>query len=242
MWLSATEGGARDDHSMMRFLFFVFVLTGAMQAAGEPGRRGLDAARHHLGVAGLPEWQEFEASPPHGRQLDVSFSAQANAQENTLFLWQRNVKTTWNVLLNGRKLGALEALAQPLVLALPIPAGLLKDGENRLSIVRPPSPMLDDIVVGEIALDPRPRDDALAEAVLDVAVTDAESGAAVPCRLTLVEAAGEALAPLSAAPGQRLAVRTGVVYTGDGQARLGARAGGRTVTLGWPHMVQFTSS
>lgn len=223
---SAAGGGARANHSMMRFLFFVFALTGAMQAASEPGRRGLDAARHHLGVAGLPEWQEFEGSTPHGRQLDVSFSAVANARENTLFIWQRNVKTTWNVLLNGRKLGVLEALAQPLVLALPIPAGLLKDGENRLSIVRPPSPMLDDIVVGEIALDPRPRAEALAEAALEVAVTDAESGAAVPCRLTLVEAAGDALAPLSVAPGQRLAVRTGVVYTGDGRARLGVRTGG----------------
>jgi hypothetical protein len=184
--------------------------------------RVLDGARHHLGVAGLPEWTEFATSTPHGRQLELVFSAQPNAGEFTLFLWQREVKTTWNVLLNGRKLGSLEPLAQPLVLALSIPAGALKAGENRLAILRPPSPLLDDIVVGNLTLDPRPRRDALAAAALDVAVT--EQNEKVPCRLTLVDPDG-ALVPFNAAPGQRLAVRTGVVYTGDGRARLTLRAG-----------------
>src|SRR4051812_41709294 len=187
----------------MRFLFCFAVfaielLTGACATAAQV----IDARRYHLGVAGMPEWQEFEKSTPHGPQLDLTFRASANVRENTLFIRQRNVKTTWNVMLNGRKLGALETLTQPLVLALAIPPGALIDGENRLSILRPPTRLLDDIVVGEIALDPRPRDEALAEANLEVTVTDTDSSAPMPCRLTLVD--GEAaLAPLHPAPAQQ---------------------------------------
>ena len=209
---------------MLRRFLVLFGWLAAVASAQEEARRVLDAQRYHLGVAGLPEWEEFAGSPPHGPRLDLVFSARANPRESTLFIRQRNVKTTWNVTLNGRKLGALETLTQPLVLALAVPAGTLKDGENRLAIVRPPSRMLDDIVVGEIAFDARPRDEALALATVEVAVTDADGGAALPCRLTLVDAE-EALAPLRAAPGQRLAVRTGVVYTGDGKARFGVAPG-----------------
>ena len=167
----------------------------------------------------MPEWQEFEGSTPHGPQLELTFTAEANPREATLFIRQRNVKTAWSVMVNGRRIGALETLTQPLVRALRIPAGALKDGENRLAIQRAASRGLDDIVVGEIALDGRPVDEAIGGASLEVTVTDAESGVALPSRLTLVDP-DDALAPLRAAAGQNLAVRTGVVYTGDGKARI----------------------
>src|SRR3954469_15735120 len=199
---------------MRRFFFFALLAAASLSPAQEIARV-LDAQRYHLGVAGLAEWQEFERSTPHGPQLDLTFMAEVNTRENTLFIRQRNVKTTWNVMLNGRKLGALETLTQPLVLARGIPAGVLKCGEIRLSILRPPTRLLDDIVVGEIVLDPRPRDEALAEANVEVTVNDTESAAALPCRLTLVDGE-EALAPLHPAPEQQLAVRTGVIYTGSG--------------------------
>ncbi len=187
----------------------------AIAGAQEAPRRVLEAQRLHLGVAGLPEWEEFAASTPHGPQLDLTFTAAAIADEGTLLIRQRNVKTTWNVLLNGRKLGTLETLAQPLVRALTIPAGVLRDGENRLSIVRPPTRMLDDIVVGEIVLATAPP----APATLEVVVTDADNAGALPCRLTLVDAE-DALMPWRAVDGQRLAVRTGVAYSGDGRATM----------------------
>lgn len=148
----------------------------------------------------------------HVRLLDLPFTAQPNADEHTLFIRQRNVKTPWTVSLNGRKLGALETLAQPLVLALPIPPGVLRDGGNRLTIIRGPSRMLDDIVVGGITLAPQPRTLALTQARVQVAVTATETGRALPCRLTLVDAQA-ALQPLHVDDGQRLAVRTGVIYT-----------------------------
>lgn len=223
---SRSSAGARSlDPMICRFILFAVLLgiTAAALAEDSP-RRVLEAKRLHLGVAGMAEWQEFDGSTPHGTHLDLTFSAEANVADATLLIRQRNVKTTWNVLLNGRKLGALETLTQPLVRALAIPAGALKDGDNLLSIARAPSRLLDDIVVGEIVLERRPLADVLGRATLEIAVTDADGGGALPSRLTLVDGE-ESLVPLHAVAGQSLAVRTGVVYTGDGKARLGVAPG-----------------
>lgn len=214
----------------MRTCLFISLLAVAAAASAAEPTRVLDPKRYHLGLDGLPEWAEFEASRPHGPQLDLAFRARANPTESTLFIRQRDVKVGWNVLLNGRKLGALETLSQPLVLALRVPAGALKDGDNRLTIMRPPSRMSDDVVVGEFRLDLRPLEQALGEATLDVTITDADTRAAVPCRITLVDAE-DALSPLRAA-GERLAVRTGVVYTADGRARISVGAGAYVLHAG----------
>src|SRR5688572_17713146 len=159
---------------MKSFLFIAAALFGSVAPAQESGRRVLDATRYHLGTAGLAEWEEFEASTPHGPQLELAFQSGATTGESTLLIRQRNVKTNWNVTLNGRKIGTLESLRQPLVRAISVPAGLLKAGENRLLIARSPSRMLDDIVVDEIALDPRPVKEVLGQATLDISVTDAD--------------------------------------------------------------------
>lgn len=214
----------------MRILLLVVLVAGLRPAVAADAARVLDAQRYHLGIAGLAEWTEFEAAAPHGPQLDLTFQAQTNSLEATLFVRQKDVKVGWNVLLNGRKIGALETLGQPLVLALRIPAGALRDGDNRLTILRPPSRMADDIVVGEIRLDPRPLEQALGEATLEVAITEADSRDALPSRITIVDTQG-ALVPLRAA-GAQLAVRTGVVYTGDGRARITVPAGAYVVYAG----------
>jgi hypothetical protein len=62
---------------------------------------------------------------------------------------------------------------------------------------------------------------------LEVHVTES-NGQPVPCRITIVDKNGT-LAPLVAAPGEVLAVRPGVVYTGSGAARIGLRSGRYTV-------------
>src|SRR5262249_18536254 len=87
-----------------------------------------------------------------------------------------------------------------------------------------PARGLDDIVVGEIRLDPRPKPEAIAGATLDIRVSDADSRRELPCRITIVDGRG-VLVPLSPAPDPRLAVRTGVVYTASGQAHIGLRPG-----------------
>ncbi len=129
----------------MRFVVLCLLLLAGRMWADDVGGRVLFSERHHLGIAGLPEWEEFADSTPHGPLLDFCFTAQANPEEFTLLIRQRNVKIGWTVTLNGRRIGALETLGQALVLALPVPANLLRDGENRLTISRVPSPMLAQI-------------------------------------------------------------------------------------------------
>src|SRR5438046_2528883 len=113
------------------------LLLGAVASVVAQPLRVIDAKVHYLGTPGDPEWQEFAGKTPHGRRLDLKFAAQANTNENTLFIRQRDVKLDWIVELNGRKLGKLFVSEQDLVQALPVPAGALRNGENTLSILPP---------------------------------------------------------------------------------------------------------
>jgi hypothetical protein len=188
-------------------------------------RQPLELGSHHLGIVGEPEWQELEGKPPEGRSLEIKFDGHANAEAATLFIQQADVKLKWPILLNGRRIAWLELNESPLVAAIPVPAGALRDGENTLSILSPEA--ADDIVVSGVRLDRRAPAEALHEATVRVQVTD-KDGSAIPCRLTIVDAHG-CLAPVHAIPGQSLAVRTGVIYTGDGRAEFGVSAGDYTI-------------
>jgi hypothetical protein len=122
-----------------------------------------------------------------------------------------------------------------LVHAINIPVGGLREGTNLLSIVPPKEK--DDIVLHEIRIDPRPLAEAVHEATLVINVSDAAQDKPLPSRLTIVDALG-ALAPLLAitnaaqaedALAPLVAVRPGVIYTGNGEARVGLPSGDYTV-------------
>ena len=206
--------------------------TSAAPAPATPDRpMVIDAREFHLGTPGFPEWTEFAGKPPPGRRLDLKFPAAANTTPHTLFLRQRDVKFTWNVLLNGKKLGALVPMETALIHALAVPPNTLTNGQNALAIVPPTA--TDDIVIGNFILDPRPLSACLADAVIEVQVT--EAGRRVPCRLTVTDASGAlaALMPLPspAIPNLALSVaaRPGVVYTRDGRVKLGLLPGDYTI-------------
>src|SRR5262249_22381200 len=141
-------------------------------------QRVLDTRRHHLGIAGRPEWDEFARDLPVDRELSLTFEGQANTREATLLIRQDNVKLDWPVRLNARPIGRLLPMEATLVHALPVPPGALRDGVNTLVIASPGQ--ADDIVIDRIELDPRPLRAAVGRTTLDVSVTDAESGAALP--------------------------------------------------------------
>jgi hypothetical protein len=189
--------------------------------------RVLDARSHHLGLPDSPaEWRELDGLPPEGPMLAVNFNAHPNPRPATLFIHQRDVKLVWRVLLNGRKLGQLNLSEADLIVPLEIPPGALREGENTLSILSPGA--VDDIFIEGLRLDPRPIAEALHDATLHVQVSEKGGAGGLPCRITIVNADG-VLSPIFATPDQRLAVRPGVVYTGDGQATLGLPAGDYTV-------------
>jgi hypothetical protein len=178
-------------------------------------------------MRGKPEWDWFAGDPPATPQWETVFMAHTNAREATLFLRQDDVKQEWPVELNGRRLGKLFLMEADLIHTLRVPPGVLHEGTNRLAVVPPRD--VDDVVLREVTLDPRPLDEALNEATLAVELNDAASGTPLPGRLTVVDPRG-ALAPmavLSNAP--PVALRPGVVYTGSGSVRVGLPAGSYTV-------------
>jgi hypothetical protein len=189
----------------------------------------LNTQRLHLGSPDAPEWEWFAAWPPDARRLDLRFTAQPNVREATLFIRQDDVRQDWSVGLNGKRLGKLFLMEADLVHTIAIAPGTMRDGENVLSLLPPKEN--DDIVIQQVEIVERPLNEAIAEGTLEVTVTNAGDRTPLPCRLTVVDARG-ALAPLiglTNAPARPLAVRPGVVYTGDGHARIGLRAGDYTV-------------
>ncbi len=191
----------------------------------------LSAERFHLGVEGFPEWEEFANSKPQGRRLDLTFTAQAITNSHTLFLRQRDVKSTWQVQVNGKRLGNLVAQETPLIAHFEVPPGLVRDGTNTLSIVPPTA--TDDVEVSDIRLAVGPPAGVLNQGSLNLAVTEAPGNQPIPCRITITDASGAlaALVPLNGTNTNSLAASTrpGVIYTRDGHASIGLLPGDYTV-------------
>jgi hypothetical protein len=210
----------------MKFIIVFLGLATARLAAVDATPLVINAERIHLGTSGSPEWESFENDPARPGRLDLPFRATTNHTAATLLLRQDDVKLEWIVELNGQRIGKLFLMEADLTHAMALPAGMLRDGENVLSII-PPAQEKDDVILREIAIDPRPMAEALHEAALDVTVEEPDHQP-LPARITVVDEHGT-LAPLIALPGESLAVRPGVAYTGNGRARLGVRAGHYTV-------------
>jgi hypothetical protein len=179
----------------------------------------IDSERYHLRSGVVAEWEEFENKTPASNRLDLRFTGQKNRSEATLLIHQYNVKLEWPVQINGQKIGTLFLMEDPLVSSLRVPAGILKDGENTLSIVPPKEN--DDIVVGEFRILEGPVAH-VCDATMNVKVT--EGGQAVPCRITVVNERGD-LAALYVRTNEPAAARPGVIYTADGTARIQVRGG-----------------
>jgi hypothetical protein len=219
--------------SPVGWLALLFLVGGTAVRAADP-LRVLDKELYYLGSEGDTEWQEFEGRTQHSRRLDVKFTASKNDTEQTLFIRQRDVKLEWNVELNGRTLGRLFLMEADLVQSYAIPVDALRDGDNTLSILPPKE--RDDIQIGGITLDSRPPKEALGVATLAIQVRDDESHLPLPCRLTVVNQNGslfpfhsESPQPSTDDPRPSLAIRPGVIYTGNGTALLGVQAGRYTI-------------
>lgn len=185
----------------------------------------------HLRAGGeVRQWDDFPEKA-EGERLELEFKARANATDQTLWLRQAQVRHQWQVTLNGQIFARLSRDERDQTIAWPVPAGALREGSNVLVVEAPRAPSSDDILVGEIRLDSRRPDEVLGEARVEVAVSDADSGAALPCRITVVDAAGS-LVSLGAVSDDRLAVRPGTVYTLDGNAAFGLPPGEYTVYAG----------
>jgi hypothetical protein len=86
-----------------------------------------------IGAGAEREWSDSPLQA-EGPGLSLTFPAERNDAEWTLRLRQQDVKQTWNVLLNGQQLARLQPDENDTVLYLPVPAGRLLAGENKLAI------------------------------------------------------------------------------------------------------------
>src|SRR5688500_7545928 len=91
----------------LRFLpLLLLLLVSVSPAQVSVSRRPLDAKTHHLRGGDVREWSEFPVTS-EGPRLVVRFRGNANAAEQTLRLFQYDVKQPWRVMLNDKELGKL---------------------------------------------------------------------------------------------------------------------------------------
>lgn len=210
----------RGSRSRSRLaLAVVSVSLAAHQAAAQVV---LDPALHFLGSQAKPEWTDLAHGPREGPGLTVRFDGRANSGDQTLFVRQHDVRQNWDVRLNGKVLGRLSTAESDLVHALAVPAGTLHDGANVLEVGPPRA--VDDALIGELTLDPRPMEKALGQCTLHVQVTEAISGVPIPCRLTIADDRG-VLAPLDTSAQPGVAIRAGTAYTAGSRVALHLRPG-----------------
>jgi hypothetical protein len=188
----------------------------------------------HLRNGDSPEWAIFADKVPQGDRLHLAFTLEESSLREaletgepwTLLIWQSDVKHNWPVELNGERIGALFLMEAPLVHSISVPLKRLVPGENRLSILPPKQE--EDILLKDIQLVKAPPDKAFS-AALQVSVRS--EGEPVPCRITIAHE-NDTLAALQPFPGQTLALRPGVVYTGNGEAELRILPGNYLVYAG----------
>ena len=184
----------------------------------------------HLRSSGDREWTSFPKSAER-KELSVSFEAEENQSAASLLLRQYDVKLNWNVELNGTVLGKLSRDGSDLQYSFSVPPKTLKTGKNQLRIYQSGKLTPDDIRVGEIVLYPTTIQRALSEAELTIEVVDGQSGKHIPSKITIVNAAGTLVAT-TAQSNDRRAVRSGVIYVGDGKTKFSLPAGIYTVYAG----------
>jgi hypothetical protein len=172
------------------------------------------------------EWAIFEGRKPYGSELRLKFNSKPNTREHTLFIRQDDVKQDWVVTLNGKKLGALFLMEADLIHTLPIPANLLRDGENELHIA---SRNPDDILIHSLAIGDDAKTNLLTGGPLMIDVKDS-AATPIPARITIVDAIGSLAAVHETSQSiSNVASRPGVVYTVAGSARLALLPGKYTI-------------
>ncbi len=184
---------------------------------------------HHLRQQGSREWSSFPVEA-EATSLEIGFSLPIKPVPSTLRLRQQDVKQPWQVLINGKMVGKLQQDENDMVLYLDVPANVLQQGDNQLTLKSDSERGPDDIRVGEIVLFDQARDQVLGQGEVTVRVVDAQAQS-LPCRLTILDAKGS-LSTVGAQSTNTLAVRPGIVYTANGQARFSLPAGRYRVIAG----------
>lgn len=201
--------------SLTAFLVFVGITVGQAQV------KWLSQEMVHLRNADPREWSEFGQDAQ--RVLNLTFDLD-NAQWSSLQIRQRDVRQTWEVQINGAKIGTLVQDEKDLTHVINIPQGKLVAGKNTLRISTT-STSPDDILVGGFGVYVKSPRDLLSTNVLTITVGDKQSKTPIPARITLLDTNGSMAPLVPVADESHLAARTGCVYTATGKAVVGVLPG-----------------
>ena len=185
---------------------------------------------HHLRQMEPREWSTFPEKAEAAR-LELKFEAKAIAGEGCLSLRQQNIKEIWTISLNGKSLGKLHRDENDMQVYYEVGDGIVKDGENTLTIECPKGRKADDIRVGEISLHETSKTRILAQATFDVAVVSSPGNAPTPARITVLNEQGSLQECLTESKGE-LAVRPGTIYTAGQPVTISLPAGDYRVLAG----------
>jgi hypothetical protein len=174
---------------------------------------------HHLRNSQNREWSSFPETAPS--YLNVSFDA-SNGEWETLRIRQKDVRQSWQVLINGKQIGQLVEDEKDITIYLPVPKGLINVGRNSL-VVTTSSKQADDILAGEVTLLQQSLDETLSQSVLEIQVNEIGKVARLPSRITILDEKHSM--HMIGSNDAKLVVRPGCVYTPDGTARISMPAG-----------------
>ena len=184
----------------------------------------------HLRQAGPREWSTF-AKTPDAKSLNVEFEVADLADEFTLKLRQRDIKQSWRIQMNGKKVGDLHRDENDMIVYFPLAKGMIKQGKNVLTIQASSTRSTDDIAVSEISLIDRSVKQIVNVSQLNLKVVDQDSGQHTPCRITITRLDG-ALQMTGAESNGHLAVRPGTVYSATGLAAVPLPPGSYNIYAG----------
>ncbi len=192
-------------------------------------KRMLDKSMHHLRNGKEVEWKDFSKLPVESH-LIIHFKAKKNSTDYTISLTQFDVKQIWRIILNNQIIDSLVVDGNKMKTYYSIPSGLMVDGDNEFKI-EPASSIVDDIIVGDISIEQKPRDEVLSTSGLAIEVWESEVNRLIPAHITVTDVSG-VLQTIGTKSGAQIAVRPGVIYMADGQAVLKLPSGKYIVYAG----------
>lgn len=196
-------------YSAKTFFAVLILLVAASISAKEPeGGRVLDDKLHHIGDSVIDFWPEVSKAA-ESKTLEARFDAAKNQIEFTLSMLYWDINDPAVVELNGKKIDELAPSQHRKLGYVIIPKGALKDGANIINIIPRTG---DDCVIGKLKLYPKPFVELMRLQPVKISVTDADTGKAIPARVTITDSDGD-LRQIFFAPTNGAAVRTGTFYT-----------------------------
>ena len=183
----------------------------------------------HLRNSEPREWASFQKQAD-AQQLILQFDYRRKSTAGTLTLTQSDVKESWTVTLNSKRLGQLVRDENELQTDFLIPNGTLKQVNNTLSITCRNNSPADDIRVGHIHIHSADPSTIRSGATLQIEILN-QDHIPIPGRITITNRQGTLL-PIGTKSGNGLAIREGVVYTANGRADLAVAPGEYKITAG----------